>query len=56
MFEKLSPTQKENIYKVMQFRKVVKNETIIKEGDHGDEMYIVDRLLLLLLLFLYFFF
>ena len=27
----------------MTFRKVVAGETVIKEGDPGDEMYIIDN-------------
>jgi CRP-like cAMP-binding protein len=43
MFQKLSPIQKDLIYAVMQLREVKNEEVIIREGDKGDEMYIVDR-------------
>lgn len=42
MFQNLSPIQKDLIYAVMQLKDVVANQTIIREGDKGDEMYIVD--------------
>ena len=35
----------------MTLRHVVMDEVIIREGDKGDEMYIVERLVILLLLF-----
>lgn len=44
LFENLSPVQKDNIYKVMTMKEVQPNEVIIKEGEQGDAMYIVDRL------------
>lgn len=43
MFEKLSPIQKDHIFKVMKSRDVQANEVIIREGDQGDEMYIIDK-------------
>jgi len=43
MFQSLSPIQKDLVYTVMQSRDVEAGEWIIKEGDKGDEMYIVDR-------------
>ncbi len=43
MFQKLSPLQKDLIYAVMHLKEVKKDEVIIREGDQGDEMYIVDR-------------
>lgn len=46
MFEKLTPIQHEQVVKVMRLKKVKEDELIIKEGDQGDEMYIVDRLTL----------
>ena len=45
MFEKLSSIQQEQIVKAMSLKVVKANESIIKEGDQGDEMYIVDRFL-----------
>jgi hypothetical protein len=42
MFQNLSPLQKDLIYAVMNLREVKKEEVIIREGDKGDEMYIVD--------------
>ncbi|RYH30982.1 cyclic nucleotide-binding domain-containing protein [archaeon] len=42
MFEALSPIQKDHIFKVIQCREVKNGEVIIKEGDQGDDMYIVD--------------
>lgn len=46
MFQHLSPIQKDLVYTVMQSRDVEAGELIIKEGEKGDEMYIVDRYLL----------
>lgn len=43
MFEALSPIQKDHIFKVMQSRDVVAGDVIIKEGEQGDDMYLVDR-------------
>jgi cAMP-dependent protein kinase regulator len=43
MFENLSPIQKSQIYKVMKLRDVMSGETIIREGDQGDEMYVIDK-------------
>ncbi len=43
MFENLSPVQKDNICKVMKLRNVTVSQQVIKEGDHGDEMYIINR-------------
>jgi hypothetical protein len=43
MFANLSPIQKGNIYKVMKLRDVKAGEVIIREGDQGDEMYIIDK-------------
>ncbi len=31
------------VYRVMTLRHVVMDEVIIREGDKGDEMYIVER-------------
>ncbi len=42
MFENLSPVQKDNIAKVMKLRNVRIDEQIIREGDRGDEMYIIN--------------
>jgi CRP-like cAMP-binding protein len=49
MFQNLSSIQKEQIFKVMSLKHVKANVIIIKEGDQGDEMYIIDRF------FIYFF-
>lgn len=43
MFEKLSSIQQEQIIKAMSLKVVKENDSIIREGDDGDEMYIVDR-------------
>jgi alpha-D-ribose 1-methylphosphonate 5-phosphate C-P lyase len=43
MFENLTVTQKEKAYKVITSRTVALDEVIIREGDKGDEMYIIDR-------------
>lgn len=43
MFQNLTATQKEKVFRVMTLRHVVVDELIIKEGDRGDEMYIVER-------------
>ncbi len=43
MFSNLSPLQKGNIYKVMKLRDVKAGDVIIREGDQGDEMYIIDK-------------
>lgn len=42
MFQNISPIQKDHIYKVLTPRDVSAGEFIIREGDQGDEMYIVD--------------
>eukprot|EP01032_Pedospumella_encystans_P012965 gene12965-14958_t len=42
MFRNLTATQKEKVYRVMTLRHVVMDEVIIREGDKGDEMYIVE--------------
>eukprot|EP01041_Mallomonas_annulata_P004192 gene4192-8334_t len=42
MFSKLSQKHKDMLYKVMQRRDVVAGELVIKEGDPGDEMYVVN--------------
>eukprot|EP01034_Spumella_vulgaris_P021903 gene21902-27980_t len=42
MFENLSPVQKDNICKVMKLRNVTVGQMVIKEGDRGDEMYIIN--------------
>lgn len=42
MFQNISPIQKDHIYKVLTGRDVHAGEFIIREGDQGDEMYIVD--------------
>ena len=44
MFEKLSSIQQEQIVKVMSLKAIKANDSIIEEGEEGDEMYIVDRL------------
>eukprot|EP00981_Chlorochromonas_danica_P004506 scaffold911_cov162-Ochromonas_danica.AAC.9 len=43
MFESLSPIQKDHIFKVMEGKDVKAGDVVIKEGDQGDDMYIVDR-------------
>eukprot|EP01038_Epipyxis_sp_PR26KG_P010672 gene10672-14332_t len=42
MFENLTDVQKDQIYKVIKPRNVTANESIIREGDPGDEMYLID--------------
>jgi serine/threonine protein phosphatase PrpC/serine/threonine protein kinase len=42
MFQNISPIQKDHIYKVLTPRDISAHEFIIREGDQGDEMYIVD--------------
>ena len=43
MFQHLSPSQKDRIFKVMTMKNVSSGEMIIKEGDEGDCMYIIDK-------------
>jgi cGMP-dependent protein kinase len=43
MFENLTALQKEQIFSVMTLKNVKAQETVIAEGDEGNEMYIVDR-------------
>ena len=43
MFQHLTAIQKDKVFRVMTLRHVEVDEVIIKEGDKGDEMYIVDR-------------
>jgi hypothetical protein len=42
MFQSLSRQQREQIFWVMKLRTVKEGELIIKEGDEGDVMYIID--------------
>lgn len=42
MFQHLTNAQKEQIFQVMRLKFVTADQTIIKEGDAGDEMYIID--------------
>ena len=42
MFQHLEPTQREQVFKVMQLRRITAGETVIREGADGDEMYIID--------------
>jgi serine/threonine protein phosphatase PrpC/CRP-like cAMP-binding protein len=42
MFQSLSRQQREQIFMVMKLRTVKEGELIIKEGDQGDVMYIID--------------
>lgn len=42
MFQSLSAQQKEQIFQVMTLRRVKAGDMIIREGDEGDEMYIID--------------
>jgi CRP-like cAMP-binding protein len=42
MFQSLSAQQKEQIFQVMSLRRVKAGDMIIREGDEGDEMYIID--------------
>jgi len=42
MFKKLTPEQKELLYKVMTFKEVKKDEIVINEGEAGTEMFIID--------------
>lgn len=43
MFQNLSPNQMEHILQVMQLKIVAEGELIIREGDAGDELYVIDR-------------
>ena len=43
MFQHLSAQQREQIFSVMTLRAVEADELIIREGDAGDEMYIIDE-------------
>ena len=43
MFSNLAQKHKEMVYRVMKLRQVKENELVIKEGDPGDEMYVVNR-------------
>eukprot|EP00605_Chrysophyceae_sp_TOSAG23-4_P001049 GSChrysophyteH1.ASY1.ANO1.1154.1 assembled CDS len=43
MFQHLSAAQREKIFSVMSLRDVKADEMIIREGDAGDEMYIIDE-------------
>jgi serine/threonine protein phosphatase PrpC len=42
MFQSLSRQQREKIFMVMKLKTVKENDLIIKEGDAGDVMYIID--------------
>ena len=42
MFQSLSSQQKEQIFRVMSLKRVKAGDMIIREGDEGDEMYIID--------------
>eukprot|EP01035_Chromulina_nebulosa_P018186 gene18186-23844_t len=42
MFANLYPVQRDQIFQVMQLRHVKEGDNIIREGDKGDEMYIID--------------
>jgi len=42
MFQHLSKAQKDQIFQVMTLKFVTVDQQIIKEGDAGDEMYIID--------------
>ncbi|CAE7689181.1 unnamed protein product, partial [Symbiodinium microadriaticum] len=42
MFQSLSSQQKEQIFQVMSLKQVKAGEMIIREGEEGDEMYIID--------------
>ena len=43
LFQHLSPAQKGKVFMVMKLKIVTTGDTIIKEGDIGDEMYIIDN-------------
>jgi len=43
MFQHLSALQREQIFSVMTLRDVEADELIIREGDAGDEMYVIDE-------------
>ena len=43
MFQHLTSQQKDQIFAVMTLRNVVEDELVIREGDAGDEMYIIDE-------------
>ena len=43
MFQHLSPMQRDRIFKVMSVKNVTSGELIIREGDEGDCMYIIDK-------------
>ena len=42
MFQSLNSDQRTKIYQVITLRDVVAGENIIREGDDGDEMYLID--------------
>lgn len=42
MFQSLSAQQRDQVFRVMKLRNVAADELIIKEGDNGDEMYVID--------------
>lgn len=42
MFQSLSPDQRTKIFQVITLRDVAAGEDIIREGDDGDEMYLID--------------
>lgn len=43
LFKKLDESQRSSIIKGMQLKEVKPDEVVIKEGEDGDEMYLVDR-------------
>ena len=42
IFQSLSIQQKDKVFQRMSYRTIPAGETVIKEGDEGDEMYLVD--------------
>ena len=43
LFKKLDESQRSSIIKGMQLKEVKPDEVVIREGEDGDEMYLVDR-------------
>ncbi len=43
LFAKLDDAQRTLLLKVMRLRVVKNGEVIIREGEAGDEMYVIDR-------------
>ena len=43
LFQNLDPVQRDQIFQIMQLKTVTAGQSVIKEGDEGDELYIIDR-------------